>query len=67
MTSGVVPCGAVEEVAEIFGVLPPPSINWFFVNLCGHGSICAAEDALVLANVPYIARPMPEMYNREIG
>jgi hypothetical protein len=61
MTKSVVPCGALEEVAEIEKLVPSKDCNWFFVNLRGHGSLCAAENSDMLANIPYIARPVPEM------
>jgi hypothetical protein len=64
-TSKIIPCGAVEEVDEIRSLIPSSDCNWFFVNLLGHGSICAVEDPSMWRNIPYIARPMPELYNGE--
>jgi len=65
MTKSIVPCGALEEVTEIEKLVPSKDCNWFFVNLRGHGSLCAAENVNMLVNIPYIARPVPEI-NYEI-
>jgi hypothetical protein len=64
-TGKIIPCGAIEEVDEIRSLIPSAECNWFFINLLGHGSICAVEDPAMWANIPYIARPMPELYNRK--
>ena len=61
MTKSIVPCGALEEVTEIEKLVPSKDCNWFFVNLRGHGSLCAAENVNMLVNIPYIARPVPEI------
>jgi hypothetical protein len=60
MTSEVIPCGAIEEFDEILKIVPSSDCNWFFVNLRGHGSICAAKDLKTLCDIQYYARPLPE-------
>jgi hypothetical protein len=61
MTSKIIPCGAMEEVDEITSLVHSTRCNWFFLNLRGHGSICAVEEFEMLRNIPYIPRPLPEM------
>ncbi|MCK9557054.1 MAG: class II aldolase/adducin family protein [Candidatus Cloacimonetes bacterium] len=61
MTSTVIPCGAIDEVCEIQKIVPYRDCNWFFINLRGHGSICAAENIDILQNIRYYARPLPEI------
>ncbi len=58
-TTQIVPCGALEEVEEV-KALVPTDCNYFCVNLLGHGFICGATNLQTLANIPYIARPLPE-------
>ena len=62
-TSKVIPCGASQEIDEILSIVPSTTCNWFFINLLGHGSICAAENPQMLTEIAYIARPLPEMFN----
>jgi hypothetical protein len=63
MTMKIIPCGAMEEIIEIQSLVPSTRCNWFFINLRGHGSICAVEEFGMLSNIPYFARPMPEGLN----
>ena len=58
-TTQIVPCGALQEVHEIQSIVPS-NCNSFCVNLLGHGSLYGAEDLQTLADIPYIARPLPE-------
>jgi hypothetical protein len=60
-TKGIIPCGSLEEVGEICKLVPSTNCNWFFVNLSGHGSLCAAESLDMLDNIPYVARNIPEL------
>jgi hypothetical protein len=59
----VIPCGALQEFIAVRDLVPHPSCNWFFVNLLGHGSVCAAEKFGMLANIQYIPRPLPEIHD----
>jgi len=65
-TKKIIPCGALEEVNEILWTIPDGDLNWFFVNLLGHGSICAGEQCRMLGNIRYYAREVPEMHRIEI-
>jgi len=65
LTENVVPCGALEEAAEIFELFPDwKSVN-FSVNLKGHGSLVLADNLDYLRGINYVARPMPEVQNYE--
>lgn len=61
MTAVKVPCGALEECAEIFSVMPWQDIEHFAINLKGHGSIILANEVSYLHHYKHIARPMPEV------
>ena len=76
-TNAPVPCGAIEEVREIYASLPcsldkvnqePPRL--LAVNLIGHGCILIARDVEVLKeledhkNCCFTQRPMPENFER---
>jgi len=65
-TKRIIPCGAIEEIKEIIQVVPDRCCNWFFVNLLGHGSICAGEWCCMLRNIKYHAREVPELHRIEI-
>jgi hypothetical protein len=65
-TKKIIPCGALEEAEEIIWTVPDGDCNWFFVNLLGHGSLCAAEQCRMLGNVRYYAREVPELNRIEI-
>lgn len=58
------PCGAVEEVDEVLGVIDREygcrSLARYVVNLIGHGSIAMAMSIKGLEGLKYEARPMPE-------
>jgi hypothetical protein len=58
----IIPCGALQEFDAVRTLVPHSSCNWFFVNLLGHGSICAAEKFDMLANIRYVPRPLPEIH-----
>lgn len=57
-----VPCGAIEEVAEITSVFPWHDKNSFAINLKGHGSLIAGScvDDLIFYASQFIARPQWE-------
>jgi hypothetical protein len=65
MTKHIVPCGAIQEVEEIIQLVPSTFCNWFFINLRGHGSLCAAGDVEILRNIPYVPRRIPEIAQEE--
>jgi hypothetical protein len=66
MTKKIIPCGVLEEIEEILWAIPDGDLNWFFVNLLGHGSICAGVQSRMLGNVKYYAREVPELNRIEI-
>ncbi len=56
-----VPCGAMEEVAEVIAVEPDFTRANFSVNLLGHGTILLLRNLEYLKNVKYVTRPFPEV------
>jgi hypothetical protein len=60
-THRLIPCGAVEEAAEIIRLYPDRESIDFPVNIRGHGSLVVAHDVRALQNIPYLPRPMPEL------
>ena len=58
-----VPCGAIEEVDKILGLVDPNDTD-FAINLLGHGSIVFAKDVEYLKDIKYIARGIPEIMDR---
>lgn len=61
-TVEVIPCGALNEVNEIWRLFPANEITEFVVNLRGHGFLAGADTPEKLARLHphYIARPVPE-------
>ena len=55
-----VPCGAIEEVDKIMGLIDANDTD-FSINLLGHGSIVFASSIEYLKNIPYIGRNIPEL------
>lgn len=69
-----VPCGALEEVSEIYHIIPGGSLTQFnnvaprllAINLAGHGCLLVAQDVEVLTELQkyknncFVARPIPE-------
>lgn len=78
-TTKPIPCGAIEEVAEILTTYRVGKFYWEFnkhprlvaINLVGHGCILIAEDIEILKELQnykdscFIARPMPEVFSNE--
>lgn len=60
ITNDVIPCGSLEEVAEIGMVWKNHSFTDFAVNLRGHGSLVFASNLSYFDQIEYIARPSPE-------
>lgn len=59
-TDTLVPCGALEEITEVLNVIRGPTPAC--VNLTGHGCLVLASEAHQLANIPFVARPIPEVF-----
>ncbi|MBI4533058.1 MAG: class II aldolase/adducin family protein [Candidatus Melainabacteria bacterium] len=59
-THSKVPCGHVEEFAEIQALFPDPDSANFTVNLKGHGCLILASDLDFLRQQSFVARPFPE-------
>jgi hypothetical protein len=73
-TLSPVPCGALEEVGEIYQVIPGDSISDFneqaprllVINLRGHGCILIAKDVEIFKELQkhkdncFVQRTMPE-------
>lgn len=55
------PCGAIEEVAEILSVFPNRNMDKFAINLKGHGSlILVSHHPDDFNRYSYVARSVPE-------
>jgi len=61
-TSSIIPCGALEEADEIFGLYPNKNKVNFAVNLRGHGSLILVDSPKKMADLNYFARPAPELH-----
>lgn len=61
-TSSVIPCGALNEVQEVWEHFPDHEANYFAINLRGHGFIAGATEPSRLGSLlpKYYARPAPE-------
>lgn len=69
-----VPCGALEEVSEIYRIIPEGSLTQFnetaprllAINLAGHGCLLIAQDVEILMELQkykdncFVSRPIPE-------
>lgn len=76
-TTKPIPCGAIEEVAEVITAYRIGRFYWEYnkhprlvaINLVGHGCILIAEDVEILKELQshkdscFVARPMPELVN----
>jgi len=62
-TKNVVLCGALEEAEEIIALFPNPETVNVAVNLKGHGSLLMVNDVRELENIPYVARPTPDIHD----
>jgi hypothetical protein len=60
VTNSPIPCGALEEVDEIFHAMPSFNCRSFLLNLRGHGFIACVDKIEGLRGLKFIARPMPE-------
>ena len=62
-TSTCVPCGGIEEVSEVLGLIDKTSNRYqsiYKINLLGHGSIIMTHSVDELKDVAYLPRPIPE-------
>lgn len=67
MTKKVIPCGAMNEVADIMEmVIPSKEATNFSINLKGHGSIVFADSIDYIKSVKYYARPIPELQDNYV-
>ena len=60
-TDQPIPCGAIEEFEEIKQIVPNDNWDYYFINLIGHGSLVMSVKPEYLLNIPYVARPIPEI------
>jgi len=60
ITDKYIPCGCLEEVAEITKVVKDHSAYNFAINLIGHGCIILAKEVSYFAGIGMHARPFPE-------
>lgn len=61
MTENKIPCGYIEEFADIVAVIDDPSVKAFSVNLLGHGCIIACDDLEYFETIKLVGRPFPEL------
>lgn len=66
-TDRIIPCGAVEEAEDIIKIVDNKNVNYFAVNLRGHGSLFASSNLNDLMTIPYYARPLPEIHEEYSG
>lgn len=68
-TNTMVPCGGLQEIAEIMDVVHSYyggcHSTYYAINLIGHGSIVMCNDVEQLKNIPFKRRPMPETHKKE--
>ena len=69
-TNTMVPCGGMQEVAEILDVIHyhydgDHNGTFYAINLIGHGSIVMCNDVEQLKNIKFERRPMPELQYKE--
>lgn len=57
-----IPCGALEEVDEILEAVPDRGTTLVYLNLVGHGSLVMSKGLDGLRDIPYITRPVPELF-----
>lgn len=66
-TSHMIPCGGIEEVNEVLGVISKEyetlEKDFYALNLIGHGCIVMSSDVEKLKNLDYIARVFPEIFS----
>ena len=71
-TKKALPCGAIEEVEEILGIVEDEYDNdfnkdFYLINLIGHGSIMMSNNPEQLMNIEIVGRKIPEnMYEKKL-
>jgi ribulose-5-phosphate 4-epimerase/fuculose-1-phosphate aldolase len=69
-TNKPIPCGAIEEVDEVLRLIDNTyglrNLDYYAINLKGHGSLLMAKDVSLMHDVEYVGRKMPEiMFEKE--
>jgi hypothetical protein len=63
-TNKPIPCGAIEEVDEVLNLIDNTyglrELDYYAINLKGHGSLLMASDVSLLHDVQYVGRVLPE-------
>ena len=62
-TSEIIPCGAIQEINQILDLISEDNtknLEYFVVNLKGHGSTIMANKVEDLRDIKYIPRILPE-------
>lgn len=64
-TNKSIPCGAVEEVEEVLSLIDKTyglrNLDYYAINLKGHGSLLMAKNVSLMHDIQYIGRQMPEI------
>ena len=60
-TKNSVPCGAIEEVEEITNIVTDTELDFFTVNLIGHGCLIFANNISQFNDVEFVERTIPEI------
>jgi hypothetical protein len=60
-TQNAVPCGALEEVEEVLSKIKDKNIDYFEINLIGHGCLVFANNTDQIKDINYESRPSPEI------
>jgi hypothetical protein len=60
-TDNAVPCGAIEEVEEVLSKIKDKNVDYFEINLIGHGCLVFANNVSQIKDIKYISRPSPEV------
>ena len=72
-TSSALPCGAIEEIEEIYNLIEEYYDNdylkdFYLINLTGHGSIMMSKNPEQLRDIQMVGRKLPEnMYVRKLS
>lgn len=63
-TTHMIPCGGLEEISEVIGVIDEHyedrNADFYAVNLVGHGCIVMSSTVDKMKNLPYVGRIIPE-------
>jgi len=64
ITKNPIPCGAIEEFDEIKNVIKDYNLDFYIINLIGHGCLIMSDDVEKLNSVSFYGREMPEKCKR---